>query len=132
MSDRSIPVILLGTTGAGKTSLISRLCDDTFTDSPAVALSPDFRKCDFDIDGSKLKYNLWDTPGNEKFNNINLCYIPRVFGAAVVYSVTERDSLQNAARWIEELRTSGRSGMPIFLFGNKSDLSELSLKMFEV
>ena len=73
-------------------------------------------------DDSIVKFNVWDTAGEERFRTIVPLYYRGAAAAIVVYEVTSYPSLQSAKQWIEELKERGEPSMIIALVGNKIDL----------
>lgn len=118
--------ILIGDSGVGKSCLLLRFADDTYTDSYISTIGVDFKIKTIEVDGKKIKIQTWDTAGQERFRTIQSNYYssPRV--AILVYDVTDQVSFNNAKQWIKECRERYNRENPelkIILVGNKSDLS---------
>lgn len=52
-------------------------------------------------------------------------YYRGALGAMVVYDITKRQSFDNVARWVQELRAHADTSIVIMLIGNKADLVDL-------
>ena len=60
-------VVLLGNSGAGKTSLLSRIAEDTFRENSKPTIAVEFATRTKQIDGKIIKAQLWDTAGQERY-----------------------------------------------------------------
>ena len=56
-------VVFVGDSQAGKTSLINREYDDSFTQQHKATIGVDFRIKTYDLGLLKVKAQLWDTAG---------------------------------------------------------------------
>eukprot|EP00253_Pinus_taeda_P010720 PITA_10720 len=115
-------VVLLGDSGAGKTSLLSRIADNIFRQNTKPTVAVEFATRTKEIDGQIIKAQLWDTAGQERFRAITTSYYRGSAGALVVYDISSRLSFDNAERWLKDLRDKTDSSLVIMLVGNKTDL----------
>ena len=119
-------VVLLGETMTGKTSLISRLVDNTFnyneqTTFVASNLSKDIEYSEFN--NITLKLQIWDTAGQEKFRSINKIFYKEAAVAILVYDITnERSFEQLKTYWYQEVKQKGEKNVVFAVAGNKCDL----------
>lgn len=56
--------------GVGKSCLLLRFCDDSFTPSFITTIGIDFKIRTVEIDGKRIKLQIWDTAGQERFRTI--------------------------------------------------------------
>jgi Ras-related protein Rab-2A len=75
------------------------------------------------IDGKKIKLQLWDTAGQESFRSITRSYYRGAQGALLVFDITKRSSFAHLQSWLEEVRRQGTDNMTVLVVGNKSDLA---------
>lgn len=54
-----------------------------------------------------VKFQFWDTAGQEKYKAIAKIYYKDAKAAIVVYDVSNRESFDSLQNWIKELRTHG-------------------------
>ena len=74
-------------------------------------------------DNILVKAQIWDTAGQERYRAITSAYYRGALGALIVYDVTQPKSLENAGRWLTEVKDNASSpDMVIALVGNKVDL----------
>lgn len=75
-----------------------------------------------DYDGKSMKFQFWDTAGQQKFRAIAKIYYKDAKVAIVVYDVTSRESFEGLKTWMDELKEKGPQNMVIAVVGNKIDL----------
>jgi Ras-related protein Rab-35 len=56
--------------GVGKSSLLLRFADNTFSGSYITTIGVDFKIKTVSLDGQKVKLQIWDTAGQERFRTI--------------------------------------------------------------
>jgi len=61
--DYLFKLVIIGNSGVGKSSLLLRFADDTFSDSYLTTIGVDFRFKTLEIEGKKVKLQIWDTAG---------------------------------------------------------------------
>jgi Ras-related protein Rab-11A len=117
-----IKLILLGDISVGKSSILGRYIDNSFTENYQCTLQVETKSKVIDIDlNTSVKMNIWDTVGQEKYRNLTRQYFRNCHGAIIVFDLTRKDSFDGVQKWIEELEDYS-SNIPILIVGNKSDL----------
>ena len=81
--------------------------------------------------GKNIKFQFWDTAGQEKFKAIAKIYYKDARVAIIMYDITNRDSFDGLKMWMEELNEKGPKGLIIAIVGNKIDLLEHSVSVNE-
>ena len=120
-------IITLGDSGVGKTSIIRQYANNIFDESILSTVGVGFAFKEVELKNKKrIKLKLIDTAGQEKFKSLAKSYFKNVDGVLFVYSFDIHESFENIKEWINLFNTShnGRSGIPMILVGNKSDLEE--------
>ena len=56
-------VILIGDSGVGKSCIVQRYADKTYSNSNSSTIGVDFRVNYITLDGSEFKLQIWDTAG---------------------------------------------------------------------
>ena len=89
--DIQIKLLMIGDSGVGKTCLLLRYANDSFSPTFITTIGIDFKIKNIDIDGTKIKLQIWDTAGQEKYNAIMKSYYRGAIGGAaiLVYDVSE-------------------------------------------
>ena len=118
-----IPLMLLGDSQVGKTSLTLALTKNQFEDSVLTTLGKESYMHQIYLHGEKLKMKIWDTAGQERFKSMSVSVIKTVEGLVLVYSITNQLTFQNLETWLKQLQdVTDISKKPIIIVGNKSDL----------
>ena len=116
-------VILVGDSGAGKTSVLGRFTDDCFTESFLSTIGVDFKIKTVALGDNKvMKLQVWDTSGQERFRSITQSYYRGAHAAIVVYDISSLDSFQAVPGWLEGVTKFCSESVLVMLLGNKSDL----------
>lgn len=92
--------------GVGKSSLLIRFSDDTFSGSYITTIGVDFKIRTVNIDDKRVKLQIWDTAGQERFRTITSTYYRGTHGVIVVYDVTNGESFANVRRWLDEIQNN--------------------------
>eukprot|EP00339_Tiarina_fusa_P020028 CAMPEP_0117031036 /NCGR_PEP_ID=MMETSP0472-20121206/22354_1 /TAXON_ID=693140 ORGANISM="Tiarina fusus, Strain LIS" /NCGR_SAMPLE_ID=MMETSP0472 /ASSEMBLY_ACC=CAM_ASM_000603 /LENGTH=199 /DNA_ID=CAMNT_0004739279 /DNA_START=7 /DNA_END=606 /DNA_ORIENTATION=- len=120
--DYLLKILLIGDAGVGKSSLLLRFADDTYTDAYVSTIGVDFKIKTMEIDGKTLKLQIWDTAGQERFRTITSSYYRGAHGIIVVYSVTEKGSFDNMKQWLGEIDRYACENVKKLIVGNVIDL----------
>lgn len=117
-------LVLIGDSGVGKSCLLLRFADDSFTDSYISTIGVDFRFRTVTIDGKTVKLQIWDTAGQERFRTITSAYYRGAHGIIMVYDVTSQDSFDHVEEWLNEVNRHASESTMKLLVGNKADLAD--------
>ncbi|CAG8561006.1 8912_t:CDS:2, partial [Ambispora leptoticha] len=116
-------LLLIGDSGVGKSCLLLRFADDTYTESYISTIGVDFKIRTIELEGKTVKLQIWDTAGQERFRTITSSYYRGAHGIIVVYDVTDQDTFLNVKQWLQEIDRYACEGVNKLLVGNKSDLT---------
>lgn len=122
--DYLFKILLIGNSGVGKSSLLLRFADDTFTDNFMPTIGVDFKIRTLEVDGRTIKLQIWDTAGQERFKTITSSYYKGAHGIIVVYDITDKESFKNIDNWMNEVEKHASDNVSRILVGNKCDMDE--------
>jgi small GTP-binding protein len=122
MSHAPVRLILLGDSGVGKTQMMMRYCENSFSLSAPTTIGVDFKTKMVPIDGRLHDVQIWDTAGQELYRTIVKGYYRRAHGILVVYDVSASSSFQSLTEWISSIEKCALPGTPFVICGNKYDL----------
>ena len=87
-------VVLLGNLGVGKTRLIN-FDDPAYSADAQPTTGLEFRTRTFHVEGSVVRLQIWDTPGQEKFDSLKGFLFKRAQALVLVFDITDRESFLN-------------------------------------
>ena len=124
VADYSIKLLVLGDLSVGKTSFIYRFTEDKFDTEQIPTTGLDLKTADIILENKKIRVQIWDTAGQEKFNSITKNLILRVQGIILLFDLTNKESFDNLNSWIKIIREHCGNKMHILIVGNKNDLED--------
>ena len=120
-----IKILTLGDTMVGKSSIVVRFSDNKFDDNIFSTIGIDFKTKFMKMGDSMVKVLIWDTAGQEKFQNIAKNYYKGANGVLLVYDISNRKSFERVGFWLKELKENNKlDDLYLYLVGNKKDLEE--------
>lgn len=120
--DFLIKLLLIGDSGVGKSCLLLRFSEDSFTTSYITTIGIDFKIRTVDLDGKRIKLQIWDTAGQERFRTITTAYYRGAMGILLVYDVTDENSFKNVKNWMNQIEAHAAENVNKILVGNKCDV----------
>ncbi len=120
--DFLVKLLLIGDSGVGKSCLLLRFSDDSFTHNFIATIGIDFKVKTIDLDGRKIKLQIWDTAGQERFHTITTAYYRGANGMVLVYDVSDEKTFENVGHWIQQTELHATQGVNKMILGNKCDM----------
>jgi len=77
-----------------------------------------------DVDEKNVKFQIWDTAGQDRFRNITASYYRGAHGIMIVYDITDNESFNSINSWLIEVEKNASKNVYKILVGNKCDLEE--------
>ena len=127
MTTVPIKCVLLGETAVGKTSFINRFVNDTFTSEfvPTMIGCYSSKEVFYEKANRKIKYELWDTAGQEKYRSINKIFYQDTLIVILIFDITRKDTFSSIKDyWYKEVKENSPDDVIIAIAANKSDLYE--------
>ncbi|OJT08957.1 GTP-binding protein ypt1 [Trametes pubescens] len=133
--DYLFKLLLIGDSGVGKSCLLLRFADDTYTESYISTIGVDFKIRTIELEGKTVKLQIRVSDffvGQERFRTITSSYYRGAHGIIVVYDVTDNDTFTNVKQWLQEIDRYASEGVNKLLVGNKSDLTSKKVVEYSV
>ena len=120
-------VVLLGESAVGKTCLVERYTKSEFHDNFAPTLGGTFieKEISYKKYNKTIKFQIWDTAGQEKYRSINKLFYSDANIAILVYDITRKETFNEIKNyWYEQVKENAPKNIQMVIVGNKSDLYE--------
>ena len=123
--ENTFKVVLIGDADVGKTKIALRYMEGKFTKETQSTIGVEFSVKQLTIRNTKIKLQIWDTAGTERYRSVTKTFMQKAKGALVVFDLTKRASFDSIDQWVEEVKKIACPSVKLLLIGNKSDLTEL-------
>ena len=121
----SIKVVLLGESGVGKTSIISQFTTNKFDPRCQSSVSAQFisKMIDFPEYKKTIKFDIWDTVGQEKYRSLAKIFYKDAKIIIFVYDITSEFTFNSLKDFWYKESINNADNDPIFaVVANKIDL----------
>ena len=118
-------LVVVGDMGVGKTCIISRFINGTFTLNPVSTVGANYSRKIIDIPelDKELILDIWDTAGQEQYKALAKIFFQGAKLAILVYDITRKESFDSMKDyWYKKLKEFAERDIVIGIAGNKSDL----------
>ena len=116
--------IIIGDAAVGKSNLLLRYTHGQFKQEYQLTIGVEFGAKNIEIDNKIYRIQIWDTAGQESFRSITRAYYKNSVCALIVYDISNRESFNNIASWIEDCKNQSPKTIFMVLVGNKCDLDD--------
>ena len=124
-------LVLCGDGGTGKTTFVKRHLTGEFEKKYIATLGVEVHPMVFCTTRGKIRFQVWDTAGQEKLSCLRDGYYIGAHCAIIMFDVCSRVTYKNVAKWFKEL-TRVCEGIPIVLVGNKVDIADRKVKARQI
>ena len=126
MYDATFKIIIFGDAGCGKTTLTQRFLTNLFVSDQTMTIGVDFEVKSLTVDEQKVKLQIWDFGGEERFRFLLPTYVRGARGGLFLYDITNFSSIAHIDDWLSVIRKEIRAEdiFPIIVVGGKADLVE--------
>ena len=119
-------LILVGDASVGKTNLLTKYVDNKYFPNNISTIGIEFKNKIIELnDGRKIRLQIWDTSGQEKFKALTKNYFRGCNGVLFVFDVTNQSSFDNIPLWINLYNEVNDENSIKILIGNKIDLDRV-------
>ena len=126
-----LKLLLLGDSSVGKTSILLKYISNKFDESSISTVGVDYMDKIIDYNKFKIKLQIWDTSGEEKFRTITKNFYRNADGLLVVFDLTKKESYDHIRIWINEAKENNDK-LKTLLIGNKLDLKDERIVAIDV
>ncbi|CAH2056658.1 unnamed protein product, partial [Iphiclides podalirius] len=117
-------IVVLGSQGVGKTSLVVRYIGKMFSKHISPTIGASFFTCNINLEEARVKLQVWDTAGQERFRSMAPMYYRNANAALLVFDITSVSSFTAIKSWVKELQSNVPEPLVLALVGNKADLAD--------
>lgn len=122
LSPSDIKIILLGDSAVGKSKLVERFLINDYEERQLSTYALTMFRHNTVLDGEPISVDIWDTAGQECFNNLHPSYYFGAHACILVFDVTRKITYANLKHWYKEMRTYCPD-IPCVLLANKIDVN---------
>ena len=120
----SCKILILGESKVGKSSILNRFTENTFTENLPPTLGIDYKIMKLNVDNTEVKLQIWDTAGQERFRSITESFYKGCHGVMLVFDLTDRETFYKVRGWIGDIKEKAGEKVVICVVGNKLDLKD--------
>ena len=121
--DETVKILLIGESSVGKSSLLIRFAEDSFSPELLSTVGIDYKIKTLEIKDKRVKMEIWDTAGQERFRTITTAYYRGATGIMLVYDVTSEKSFKQINEWLKLIDKHASENVVKILVANKCDVS---------
>ena len=106
MEDYKFKVVFIGESESGKTSIIDRYISNNYISKRVPSPGASFTTKNIDIENikGKIKFEIWDTAGQEKYRSLAKVFYKNAKFCILVYDITNRSSFEELKNyWVKEI-----------------------------
>ena len=124
--DKTFKIVIFGDAGTGKTTLTQRFLTNLFVPDSKMTIGVDFEVKSLVVEENKVKLQIWDFGGEERFRFLLPTYVRGAKGGLFMYDITNYSSLAHIDDWLTVIRKEIKPEdiFPIIVVGGKADLNE--------
>ena len=116
--------VLIGDGAVGKTSIRRNYLGEDFIEGHLATIGVDLATKRVLFEQDIVKFIIWDLAGQPTFEKVRGHYYSGCNGILLVYSVEDRESFDNASKWLVEAYKNMGPLPPTVIIGNKIDLRD--------
>ncbi|TVY46625.1 GTP-binding protein [Lachnellula occidentalis] len=128
MYDYLAKIILLGPSGSGKSCLLHRFVKNEWRVVSSQTIGVEFASKIIKVGTGnrrkRIKLQLWDTAGTERFRSVSRSYYRGAAGAILAYDLTSHSTFTSLPSFMNDARALASPNLTCILVGNKLDLAE--------
>ena len=116
-----LKIIIVGDSGTGKTSIITRYIKQTFEPNNKATIVPLYSSKVLTINGNKYQFNIWDIPGQDRNPVVTRSFAQDTQG--IIYCCEVKKTKESLKSWEESLNSfTDTKEIPKIIVENKCDI----------
>ena len=127
-----LKLVLVGDGGVGKTTFVKRHLTGEFEKKYIATIGVEVHPMVFTTNRGKVRFNVWDTAGQEKLGGLRDGYYIDAHCAILMFDVTSRITYKNIPVWYKDIVRICGENIPIVLVGNKVDDKNRKVKAKQI
>ena len=116
---KACKVVLLGEAGVGKTSIISRFINNKFEENLETTTGASYAGKNMifkDYQNKVVKFEIWDTAGQEKYRSLTQIFYKDASIAILVYDITNEESFEEIQNyWYDQIKESAPKNIGMYI-----------------
>ena len=107
-------VVLIGESGVGKTSIITRYINNLFKSQLMATPGANFvtKNVIMEDDNQSIKFEIWDTAGQERYRSLAKVFYKNAAVCVLVYDITRKTSFNELKNyWFKEIKENAQSNV---------------------
>jgi small GTP-binding protein len=146
--DLTCKLLLVGDPSSGKSCIFNKFCSNEFNSEYRATIGVDFKTAIVQIENlctiktkrgkikeipilKKVKIQLWDVSGQDRFKIVTSNYFRNVDAVIIVYDVASPFGRKNINKWIDNASKECNFDIPFYLVANKCDSTAESHELIE-
>ena len=125
-------VIVIGEVGTGKTSIIKRYCENTYSDNYKSTIGVDFGVKKISHLGQNFLMQLWDVGGQERFACMTRIFYKNAIAVLIVFDLSNLHTFDKCKLWMDDVRKNLDTPHLLYLIANKSDINDNKITKEEI
>eukprot|EP00455_Lapot_gusevi_P014157 TRINITY_DN1700_c0_g1_i4.p1 TRINITY_DN1700_c0_g1~~TRINITY_DN1700_c0_g1_i4.p1 ORF type:complete len:129 (+),score=4.03 TRINITY_DN1700_c0_g1_i4:148-534(+) len=115
-----IKCLLDGNSGVGKTAILLRYCDNTFTDQFVSTIGIDFKLKKIVQNDMEIRLQVWDQQGRERYRTRTPAFYRGVRFILAIFSVTDLESFEYLQNHLTEMEKHRPENSVVAVVANKN------------
>ncbi|XP_067026148.1 ras-related protein Rab-3-like [Acropora muricata] len=119
--DESLKILVIGDSDVGKTSLVFRFVDGSFSSQFVPTVGIDFKSKTIVWNDKQIQLQIWDTAGQERYRSITTSYFRGAAGFVIMYDIRNEVSFKGVQEWVSQIKAYSGPEAKKILVGNMTD-----------
>lgn len=121
-----VKLMVLGSSGSGKTAIIRRLVERSWLDQPQSTRGCEIYRWPVRIDQKRIRINIWDFGREETQNRLHRMFVSPRSLYLIVLDPSEKENRTDLENWLKVIREYS-NGSKVIVVLNKSDRGSIEI-----